>query len=286
MKRLLIFSSFSLCACSAPLGTSSSAIVNGATDTTDTSVVALHIASSNGPQDDALCSGTVVSPHVVMTAAHCLSPDVVGPVDHVDIFLGDDPFDPQEANDTSLFITAASTSYDPDFSKDAATHDIAVIVSPTPLALTPIALNHDGLGSGDINTPVHVVGFGESDGNDPSTAGPRRSADTVIFGVDDEHIRLVNVICEGDSGGPSIITKNGNTVVAGVHSFTTTPNCTSDGDDTRVDKYASFVDDAIDQADPGFLPGGCNSSGGRTKNVDAVAIVFAIAALARKKKSG
>ena len=280
MKRLLCFL---FCAsCAAPIGSSSEPVVNGTTDTTDTSVVALHIASSNGPQDDALCSGTVVSPHVVMTAAHCLSPDVVGPVDHVDIFLGDNPFDPQQANDTTLFIQAASYTYDQDFSKDLATHDIAVVVSPTPLSLTPIALNHDGLGTSDIDTPVHVVGFGESDGNDPSTAGPRRSADTVIFGVDDEHIKLVNVICEGDSGGPSIITKNGKTVVAGVHSFTTTQNCTSDGDDTRVDKYTSFVDDAIDKADPGFLPGGCNASGGRG---DFAAIVIAIGAIARRRKS-
>jgi secreted trypsin-like serine protease len=280
VKRLLFF----LCcaSCSAPIGSSSQSIVNGTLDTTDTSVVALHIASSNGPQDDALCSGTVVSPHVVMTAAHCLSPDVVGPVDHVDIFLGDNPFDPQEMNDSSLFITAASYTYDTQFSKVDATHDIAVVVSPTPLALTPIALNHDSLGTNDIDTPVHVVGFGESDGTNPNSAGPRRSADTVIFGVDDEHIRLVNVICEGDSGGPTYMTKNGTTVVAGVHSFTTTQSCLSDGDDTRVDKYTSFVEAAIKTADPGFLSGGCNASGERG---DFAAIMIAIAGIARRRKS-
>jgi len=278
LKRLLLF----LCACSAPVGSTSQPIVNGTTDTDDTSVVALHIASSNGPQDDALCSGTVVSPHVVMTAAHCLSPDVIGPVDHVDIFLGDDPFDPVQAADSSLFITAASSTYDPQFSKANATHDIAVVVSPVPLAPAPIALNHDGLGTGDVDTPVHVVGFGESNGSDPNSAGPRRSADTVIFGVDDEHIRLVSVICEGDSGGPTFMTKNGKTVVAGVHSFTTTPTCNSDGDDTRVDKYRSFVESAIHDADPGFLSGGCNQSGG---SGDFVTIGMAIAALARRKKS-
>ena len=280
MKRLLFFF---FCACSAPpIGTQSAPIVNGTTDTTETSVVALHIASSNGPQDDALCSGTVVSPHVVMTAAHCLSPDVVGPVDHVDIFLGDDPFDPQQAADTSLFITAASTTYDTQFSKADATHDIAVVVSPTPLAPAPIALEHDGLSTNDIGTPVHAVGFGESNGNDPNTAGPRRSADTIIFGVDDEHIRLLNIICEGDSGGPTLMTKNGKTVVIGVHSFTTTQNCVSDGDDTRVDKYTSFVEDAIKTADPGFLSGGCNASGERG---DFAVIAIAIAGLLARRKS-
>jgi secreted trypsin-like serine protease len=257
--------------------------VNGALDSTDTSVVALHIASANGPQGDALCSGTVVSPHVVMTAAHCLSPDVIGPVDHVDIFLGDDPFDAQQMNDPTLFITAASYTYDTQFSKTTATHDIAVIVSPTPLAPPPIALNLEALGTNDIDKPVHAVGFGEANGSDPNSAGPRRSADTVIFGVDDEHIRLVSVICEGDSGGPTYQVRNGKTVVIGVHSFTTTPNCSADGDDTRVDRYAAFVENAINQADPGFLPSGCNTSnGGRA---DLVAITIAIGAIARRRKS-
>jgi len=68
----------------------------------------------------------------------------------------------------------------------------------------------------------------------------------------------------------------------GVHSFTTTQNCVSDGDDTRVDKYASFVEDAIKTADPGFLSGGCNQSGERG---DFVGIAIAIAALACRKKS-
>jgi secreted trypsin-like serine protease len=280
VKRALLLSC--ACACSAPIDSQSSAIVNGTLDTTDTSVVALHIASANGPQQDALCSGTVVSPHVVMTAAHCLSADVVGPVDHVDVFLGSDPFDPQQSNDASLFVTAASYAGDPQFSKTDATHDIAYVVMSQPLSLTPMALNHDGLGTSDIDTPVHVVGFGESNGSDPNSAGPRRSLDTVIFSVDAEHIRLVDVICEGDSGGPTFSTKNGKTVIVGVHSFTTQQDCNGDGDDTRVDKYASFVEDAIRQADPGFLSGGCNASGERG---DFAALAIAIAAIARRKKS-
>jgi MYXO-CTERM domain-containing protein len=78
------------------------------------------------------------------------------------------------------------------------------------------------------------------------------------------------------------MTKNGKTVVIGVHSFTTTQTCNGDGDDTRVDKYTSFVEDAIKTADPGFLSGGCNASAGRG---DFAAIALALAALARRKKS-
>jgi secreted trypsin-like serine protease len=283
VRALALLTSLTCAACAAPIGSESSAIVNGNADTDDTAVVALHIVSANGPNNDALCSGTVVSPHVVLTAAHCLSADVVGPIDHVEIFLGSDAFDPNQASDPSLFVQVASTTFDPQFSASGTTHDIGVVVAAQPLAPTPIPLNHDSLGNGDVGTPVQAVGFGESNGTVPSSAGPRRTIDTTILKVDDEHIGLANVICEGDSGGPTYLTKNGQKLVAGVHSFTTSQTCNGDGDDTRVDKYTSFVDDAINEADPGFLSSGCNASGG---SGEAFSIAIALAALARRKKSG
>ena len=66
--------------CGDRIGSASAPILSGTFDTTDTSVVALLITSAEGPQDDALCSGTVVSPHVVLTAAHCLDEAIAGPI--------------------------------------------------------------------------------------------------------------------------------------------------------------------------------------------------------------
>lgn len=269
-----------------PIGVTREAILNGNADTADTSVVAVIITSANGPQNDAVCSGTVISPHVVLTAAHCLDPAVVGPIDHVSIFLGSDFGDATETGNASNFVAVASTSFDPQFTPLSTNggHDLGLIVAATTLPQAPMGLNRSSLGSGDIGTAVHAVGFGQSSGTDPTSAGPRRAIDTTIFEIDSEHIVLDDVICEGDSGGPTFITKNGVMLVAGVHSFTTTPNCIGDGDDTRVDLYASsIIDPVVKAADPGFLPSGCNVATAGAD--DAWVIALALGVLARRKRA-
>jgi hypothetical protein len=287
MKGFL-FAMLALVACGPQdgVGTSREPILSGTTDTTDTSVVALIIFPVGNAQEFAACSGTVVSPHVVMTAAHCLDPAVIGSaIDHVSIFLGSDFSDPaQQANPANL-AAVASYSFDQSFDPTnmSGGHDIGAVVATDALSLTPLPMNRSSLGSGDVGTAVLSVGFGQSDGTNMMSAGPRRSINTTIFGVDDEHIILDDIICEGDSGGPTFITQNNTQVIAGVHSFTTTDNCIGTGDDTRVDVYGTaFVDPIINQADPGFLPsGGCAAA--PTTSGDGWLIVAALALLTRRR---
>ncbi len=275
----LLFTMLALSACGSPdVGHSAQPILGGANDLADTSVVGVIISASSGPQDDVDCSGTVISPHVVLTAAHCLDPAVVGPIDHVTVFLGTDLFDGNQLADPANSVAVASISFDPNFvpARPTAGHDIGLIVTKEALTLTPVAINRSSLGTGDEGAAVHAVGFGESDGVDPLTAGIRRSIDTAIFAVDSEHIRLNDVICEGDSGGPTIMTRNGVPVIIGVHSYTNSANCVGDGDDDRVDLHTDVIDPVVKRADPGFFPGGCSTTGGTT----ADAWLVLIAALA------
>ena len=184
MMRTVFGLALFACACATDVGHSSAPILKGVFDATDTSVVAILITSANGPDDDALCSGTVVSPHVVLTAAHCLSPDVAGPIQSVQIFTGQNALDPNETSDPANVVNVATTIIDSGFvaNTENPTHDIAMVIAASAMTQTPIALNHDSLGDGDVGTATESVGYGQSDGANHESAGIRLSLASTIFG--------------------------------------------------------------------------------------------------------
>src|SRR5205814_899918 len=94
------------------IGVNRGAIVGGTKDTADPGVV-LIFSQKPGSAQGGLCTGEVISPHVVLTAAHCLDPAVTGSGVQFSIFTGTDLN--AQANDNSLWIDVASTDPNPDF---------------------------------------------------------------------------------------------------------------------------------------------------------------------------
>jgi hypothetical protein len=118
MKQRLLAVSLALCACQAPpeppeeTHSTSTPIIDGDPDTDDPAVVLILMQNqTNG----AKCSGTVVAPHVIATAAHCVHPDVLATLGAdvaIYVFTGTDV----TTHSSWTTISCTSTrSPDPDF---------------------------------------------------------------------------------------------------------------------------------------------------------------------------
>lgn len=272
------------------------AIINGTNDSADPGVVLLVAATSQGTS---LCTGAVVSPHVVLTAAHCVSPDSVGAARFF-VFLGNNLQDSTQ-NVPANFVAVQSTIFDTQFNINHPElgHDIAVAVTGVPLnrpvllfnrsPLTTALLAASSYPDGNATAPLRVVGFGINADSDTSgsSAGIKRVGfshfNTTILppnGFDDFFISSGRgsdgLICHGDSGGPDLAKINGREMIIGINSFAL-GLCVNGSASTRVDKYTNLIDVQIAAHDPGFRNGIVNNPdlGGPDASVVDAAVVDA-----------
>jgi secreted trypsin-like serine protease len=240
------------------VGSVSQPIVGGTNDTADPGVV-LIIAQQTGSQSASLCTGEVVSPHVVMTAAHCVSPQTLGTgTFKFTIFLGDD-INSSTQSVASNFVAAKETHYDMQFDANnlGNAHDVGVVIASTPLKPAPLAMNTTAMGTNNVGGTLRIVGYGISSGTDTTgmTAGIKRQTMVTINDVTPDFIDFGNSAhdtCEGDSGGPAFLTVGGQEVIAGITSFGIM-GCAQGATDTRVDVYGvPFVTPYIQMFDNGM----------------------------------
>jgi hypothetical protein len=234
LAKLLLFgfASAPLFGCSPAEDTSKALqpIIGGATDAGDPSVV---LIGGGG----VWCTGTLIAPTVVLSAAHCM-----GPANNF-VYFG-----PWYLGDAGTTTSIARSYQHPDYAvnKDA---DIGIVILDTASNAAPSVFNTTALDQSDIGKSLHVVGFGD-------TASPmepeftKMQVTVPITDVTADAIMSGPAICSGDSGGPAMLTIAGDQVVAGVTSGHSIQACGGEAGYVRVDIYAQWIQQQIDMAQP------------------------------------
>jgi V8-like Glu-specific endopeptidase len=174
-------------------------IVSGTIDTKDPAVMAIVARRSRCDQPDGepLCTGTLIAPRVVLTAAHCVERSTVAAAFEV-------RFGPQTNDPSNTYVVVTDVLLHPKY--DVATHeyDVALLRLSDDAVPTPVPLPAKPIDASAIGSIARIVGYGVTE--DPkSIPGTKREGTTKVSEVTPTSFTATaspSMTCHGDSGGP------------------------------------------------------------------------------------
>jgi V8-like Glu-specific endopeptidase len=221
-------------------------IVAGTPSTGDPAI--MEVLSFRG-QLGARCTASLVTPRILLLAAHCFVETPGFPQRFV--YPGNDD---RNVPDKDL-IPIKTFVYDPQYTTPRQGHDFAVVVLDTPSTVRPLPINRASLAQAQGKT-VRYVGYGLTTVGDPNSGGIKRQntaplaqVSNLLLSID----RNAHPACEGDSGGPLLYDDGKGESIVGVASFVTNPACQRESFYQRLDTQLGWVEAQIQKYDPGGM---------------------------------
>lgn len=198
------------------VGRTSQAIVDGESD--DTAAV-VSIGDPKAPS----CSGTVIGPRLVVTAAHCVTGTEI------------------TVNVEDRSIAVAFARVHPEFDEQTMAHDIALLILAENADVAPLPVAAMVPAEGER---VRFVGFGriKAEGD---TKG-RRAGYVKVDAIDAQQYKTVpdpSTACGRDSGG-AVLDESGTRLIGVISSGDT--KCQKYAFATRMDVHQVFIDRTMD----------------------------------------
>jgi len=255
--------SLAVSACGVPedieLGYHGLPIINGSPDYNPAhkAVVALSFG-------DYMCTGTLISSDVILTAGHCV--EGFGPSAYT-VYFGNNL-------SSSDMRYVSEVKLHPHYNAQTITNDIAMLrlSSAPPAGVEPVPyLPHSmGIMQADLDNPLEFVGFGQTE---TYSTGVKLTVTNDLdwicttpggcivgagYGASENTIcedQSPGGPCHGDSGGPAFVVRSGQEYVAGVTSYGD-QYCQYFGCSTKVDEFEDFIADFVG----GVLGSNCNGA--------------------------
>lgn len=237
-----------------------------------------------------VCTASLISPRVAVTAAHCVT-DVV-PARY---FTFTPAFQPAAARDKRVY--ASSWTHHELYDPVAITYDIGLVRFPSDVGTATVRLPAPNSASdADVGRAVRMVGYGVNRDDGVTLATERREGHGTINAIyDDPDDKTIETLpgeytCYGDSGGPMFADRDGSgEVMIGITSYGYDGEdgslCGGEGYYTRVDAYIDWIEaNKAEPVPPPATNGGCSTSGRGDTSLGALLLVLAACALARRTR--